>query len=34
MHLVALRRFQHELPKLINTDWQTPEMDGAELCRA
>lgn len=29
----ALRRVLHELPRLVVTDWQMPEMDGAELCR-
>ena len=29
----ALRVVLHEMPMLIVTDWQMPEMDGAELCR-
>jgi CheY-like chemotaxis protein len=29
----ALQKLQRELPRLIITDWQMPEMDGAELCR-
>ncbi|MFM0147626.1 response regulator [Paraburkholderia sp. RL18-085-BIA-A] len=29
----ALRLVLHEIPMLIVTDWQMPEMDGAELCR-
>lgn len=29
----ALRKVVRELPQLIVTDWQMPEMDGAELCR-
>ncbi len=29
----ALRKLQRELPRLIVTDWQMPDMDGAELCR-
>lgn len=29
----ALKRLRHEIPHLIVTDWQMPEMDGAELCR-
>ncbi|RKT22871.1 response regulator receiver domain-containing protein [Paraburkholderia sp. RAU2J] len=29
----ALKRLLHEIPQLIVTDWQMPEMDGAELCR-
>jgi CheY-like chemotaxis protein len=29
----ALHRILRELPQLVITDWQMPEMDGAELCR-
>ncbi|WP_408320155.1 response regulator [Paraburkholderia sp. RL17-347-BIC-D] len=29
----ALRTVLHQMPALIVTDWQMPEMDGAELCR-
>jgi CheY-like chemotaxis protein len=29
----ALCKIRQELPRLIVTDWQMPEMDGAELCR-
>jgi CheY-like chemotaxis protein len=29
----ALRIVLHEMPVVIVTDWQMPEMDGAELCR-
>ncbi|MBJ9658613.1 response regulator [Burkholderia multivorans] len=29
----ALRIVLHEMPVLIVTDWQMPEMDGAEMCQ-
>ncbi|WP_429407013.1 response regulator [Paraburkholderia sp. MM5482-R1] len=29
----ALKKLLREIPRLIITDWQMPEMDGAELCR-
>jgi CheY-like chemotaxis protein len=29
---VALKRLLDEIPQLILTDWQMPEMDGAEFC--
>lgn len=29
----ALKKLQREIPRLIITDWQMPEMDGPERCR-
>ncbi|MEZ0606083.1 PleD family two-component system response regulator [Paraburkholderia sp. IW21] len=29
----ALQKAAREIPRLIITDWQMPEMDGAEMCR-
>jgi CheY-like chemotaxis protein len=29
----ALRKAAQHIPQLVVTDWQMPEMDGAELCR-
>jgi CheY-like chemotaxis protein len=29
----ALTELRHEIPRLIVTNWEMPEMDGAEFCR-